>query len=381
MGTYGRGRTRRSMLAAILLSLTLAGQAVGATWSPPIALSSPGTESFGPGLVTLGSSTAVALYIEHDGPFSEPDVALRRSTDSGATWSPPLFLGQGHGGSISGRGSSVDVVWVKANGRLRYARSVDGGASFATSMPLSTAGNEALNPSVARGPNALVAVAWEDFTTGTIKVRVSLDGGASFRRARTVATTSAHMETGVAIGAGVIYVAYYLDDSRLRVKRSVDGGATWSAAARITNAADSERVSITAAGSSAYIAYTADNDLPNFAQARYRRTTNKGATWSSPHDLGPASWTTARPHVALRGGSLHAVFERCDPQWDYCDSYRAFYRRSADGTSWTAPERVSPTGIEAFGPSVGFAGGAIVLYTGYGDDEGVSRPYVRKRSP
>jgi hypothetical protein len=375
---------RRGAIAlpiALLLSLMLAGQSLAATWSTPAPLTTSGT-AYNGDLLTLGSSTALAAYVQFSDDWSLPDqIFFRRSTNSGASWgSPKLLTSNGSFPALAGRGSNVDVVWNNANGRVRYARSTNGGASFGSSVALSPSGRYAWRPSVARGPNGRVAVAWEDVESGAVQVRVSKNGGSSFGSAKTLTTKGAEMGTAVAIGKGVIYVAYAVGSDKLRIKRSRDSGATWSTAIPITENLQYGGISLVASGSNAYVAYTGPNSGFLHSKVRYRRTTDKGANWSSQMDLASSSWTTSNPHLSLKSGVLRATFERCTSQWDYCDNFRVMYRQSTNGTSWTAAERVSPKSLwEAWGPKVGFAGKIIVTYTGE-SSSGIDA-YARRGTP
>lgn len=354
-------RASFSMGGAVLLSLLLAGQVLAATWGAPVRLNSPGADyPYPAGLVTLGSSTAVVTYTEGYDPST---AYARRSTDSGSTWTAPVTLSRDveWGPEIAGRGSDVDAVWTEDE-RLRYARSPDGGASFGSSVALSPSAHRAMDPYVARGPGGQVAVVWQDWVSGTVYVRVSVDGGASFAPQRTLATDPEVEPDGVVIGKGIIYVAYTIGYEKLRVKRSTDSGATWSTPQRITDKSQGIGVSITAAGRQAYIAYTLRNSDENWFKVTYRQTTDKGASWSPQRQLSRASWTASNPHLALKGGTLRAAFERCTPEWDICVGNRVFYRQSSDGISWTSPERVSPRGEETMPAGVGFAGKILVLY-------------------
>ncbi|CAN5730022.1 hypothetical protein BH24CHL6_BH24CHL6_04710 [soil metagenome] len=371
-------RTSLSFALATALSVVLATQALAATWTAPIPLTSSG-DVFRGDLVGLGSSTVVAVYAET--PFESERVYVRRSVNSGASWGPATLLsGRGLFPAIAGRGMNVDVIWNASNGRVRYARSTDGGASFAPSVALSPAGRFAWRPAVARGPGGRVAVVWEDVQNGRINVRVSKNGGASFAPAKVIATAGEESGVDVAIGKGVIYVAYVVGSGGLRVKSSLDSGGSWSGAARITNRFLSDRVSLTAAGSHAYISFTVPNSGFNFSKIRYRRTTDRGANWSRPRDLSPANWTTYDGDIALQGGVLRATFVRCTTEFDICVNNRVFYRQSSDGRNWTTPQRVSPRSVfDAWEPRVGFAGKILVLYTG--DTDAGANLYVRRGSP
>src|SRR5919112_628522 len=79
-------------------------------------------------------------------------------------------------------------------------------------------------------------------------------------------------------------------------------------------------------------------------------------TWR--HPLGRPTIPIWRFRVASR-----AVFGRCAPEFDVCVDERVLYRQMPLGSSWSAPERVSPTGLfEARGPHVAKADKIMVFY-------------------
>jgi hypothetical protein len=361
MQPLSRPRLALSLPFALALAVVLASQGLAATWSPPIRLT---PELYGgAGLVTLGTSTAVVVYAEAGG------VSVRRSTDAGKTWAPSLRLTSATVGptAIAGRGANVDVVWVE-NDRLHYARSTNSGASFRTPVALSALGHTAEFPSVARGPNGRVIVAWHDtFSVGStvsfkIQVRVSTNGGASFGAEKTVETLPAFFDEGsvpvVAVGKGVLYVAYSFDG--LRVTRSTNSGSTWDSPRVIaTDAAEGPYYppSMTAAGSAAYVAYVAAG--PSGWWVRYTRTTTKGGAWSSPVNLSPKPGAqSGNPQISLRGGVVRVAFMR-GPAGSTGPG--VFYRQSSNGTSWTTAERVADSSFLTRG--VGYAGRIMVLYS------------------
>lgn len=346
--------TRRSALAvpgALLLSLVLAGQVLATSWSGPIPLTSSGG-GFAEDVVSLGGSTAVAGYLEWNGSWY--NVTVRRTTDGGATWAAPQILStNGYPMALSGRGSFVDIVWTE-NNRVRYARSTNGGVSYGAAMALTGGSQWKSNLSVARGPNGLVIVGWQNYNAAIVKARVSMDGGVSFGPTVTI-SPNVDLGTSVAAGNGVVYVAYALDYSTLQVKRSTDGGATWTTCTITTSAfAVLGNFAITAEGRNAFLAYTVDNaHYPAWGAVKVRRTTNKGASWSSEANLAAPRWKTWEPDISLQNGVAHAVFTRRGTP------NRVYYRRSSDGVTWTAPELVVSGGYEA---SVARASKVIVLY-------------------
>ncbi len=355
---------RRSLLAvpvALLLSLLLAGQVLAAHgWSAPIPLTSTGS-GFPFGIARVDNDTAVAALVEWNG--NGYDVLARRSTTSGSSWDPPITLSTGgYFPAVAALDPFVDFVWEQ-NGRVRYARSNNGGASFGPSVALSKS-TFPLGLSVARGPDGLVVVAWENGNTKRIRARVSTDGGLTFGRTAAFDSHTQEMATAVAAGDGVAYLAYKTRYYRLVVRRSLDGGQTWSAPFVGTTEGyglSGHQFSLTASGSHAYLAYTDSNpNHPAWGTVRYRRTLDSGVSWSAQRDLAPPMWKTETPDIFLLNGVVRAVYER------RATVYGVNYQQSADGLSWSTAEQVETGG--AFRPLITKAGDIIVLYqVGAGD--------------
>jgi hypothetical protein len=361
-----------ALATAVFLSLVLAGQAMAASWSSPTTIWSSDVDTFAwpAGLVTLDSSTALAVYQEtypttDDSPHR---VFVRRSTDSGLSWAPRVRLSRA-GSSYSGQpsmaalGRDVDVVWTERNSstgksHIRYTRSTDAGASFASSVALSPLG-KASAAKVARGPNGRVAVIWHNEATNRTLIRVSTNGGATFAARQVVLGAVGARNHAVAVGDGVIYVAYGTWKNGIWLRRSLDDGASWSSATKLTAGKTGRRgITLTAEGSAAYLGFARKTtEYTGGWTPSFRRTLDKGASWSGQIHLAMPSTNAQPPVIALQGGIARAAFARCQKRG--CE-LRVFYRQSPDGLDWTPSERVSPAGSATpFG--VGYTGGKIVI--------------------
>jgi hypothetical protein len=372
-------RLGASTFAALGMALVVSGAALAASWSAPDKLSSSGWV-FQADVATMSAMNAVAAYVESDGSEGSEEVWLRRTTDGGVTWGAPLLVAaHGQSPAVAAKGMNVDLVWNALNGRVRYARSTDGGQTFGPARFLSPLGRFAWRPAVARGPGGIVAAIYEDVQNGNVAVRVSTDGGMTFAPADILTGSGGEAGLAVAIGDGVIYAAYSVGSSSLRVKRSLNNGETWSDAARITNNLMEDGISLTAAGTHAYVAYTGPNDFPNFSQVRYRRTVDRGAHWSSPMPLASDEWTTSDPDLGFAGGAVHATFTRCVTDIDYCYAYWVVYRRSTNGLTWGRPLNASPASL--FNAYEGNVGSHRGLVTYLGEYEGGLDAFARTRLP
>jgi len=370
-----RVRLCGTMLGTVA-ALAVAGSVLGATWGTPVAISGAYTAD-AMDLVTLDANTVVAAYTQTAEGIN--DIDIRRSINAGATWSSPLLAtSNGEFPDLASNGSQVDLVYNSPNGRVWYRTSNDGGVTFATAIALSPVGRYNWLPAVGRGPGGVVAVGFVDAGNQKASVRVSTDGGATFGGASILSTTATDEAMAVAVGNGVIYVAYSNGFSDLRIRRSTNNGVSWSTATKLSGKLFDDDYRLAADGTHAYIAYTVEGKGSAFSTLLYRRTINSGATWGSPGNMAPTSWSTEGPALALSGGVLRAAFTRCIPDIDVCDPTLVYYEQSSTGTSWGSAQRVSPNTLaEAWDPAVG-AHRAIVGYLG--EDSSSDKAYVRNKS-
>lgn len=356
-------RRLASLPLALGLVLILATHVMAAGWSLPVkVLSRPDTHALPTGLVAPAGSTAVVVYETCNNSGTCYSVEVRRTTDGGASWEPAVVLSNdGYFSSMAGRGANADVVWVNNDNTVRYARSTNGGQSYARAKKIAFAEHLG-ETSIARGPSGLVAIGWvQNSWTGKVNVRVSTDGGSSFGPTHTVVTGIYEPGIRVAAGNGVVYVAY-VKNQTLLVRRSTDAGASWSTPHKLSEqivGASQEQFSVTADRSDVYVAYVHES-----GSLRYRHSVDKGVTWSAELQLLKADRYASTPRLALEGGVLRAVFRA---------SNGLFYRESQDGVTWSQRELVSETGYGAF---VGFAERPLVVYAAAA---GISQVELRSR--
>lgn len=185
------------------------------------------------------------------------DILFAVSQDGGASFSVPRNLSSSITGAGKGRitrqnwhnGSydlavapdgSVLVAWTEFEGRLMFARSTDGGASF--SAPRYIAGNDdqpARGPALAAGVQGRVYLAWTVGETDSADIRVmrSDDHGDSFGMPLIAARTGTYSDAPkLALDrTGVLHLAYAnsgagpFDRFRIHYTRSTDGARSFQA--------------------------------------------------------------------------------------------------------------------------------------------------------
>jgi hypothetical protein len=334
-------------IAGTLLALVIAHPAAAVTWTGDAQLTA--TSNYQPRILRTGGTSAIAIW-----QYGQ-NVYGRRTGNGGASWTATQTLVTGIWFTVSAAssGANVDLAYVRqiknADGstsrRLYFKRSANGGVSWGSARAMTSTGSNIGDQAIARHSNGQVSIAWIGLTSGNIYMRTSVDGGVSFGAARYVGH-SKNSEVGrvvtyrgdlqLAIGTGVTYLAYSSAHDTLAVRRTLNRGVSWTSAKVLNTSAGSD-YSLAASGSKAVIGYTTSGS--GSMAARFRRTTDKGTTWSASRALVGATTGTfsTRPQFSYRSGVLAVIFKYgrpgASPIWS---------RESTDfGTTWSARTRVS----------------------------------------
>lgn len=210
-----------AFLLALLLAL-LPGAAHGAGWTTLRRV----TDEPGSRLDSLHqlSATRASLHLVHPrlGPgLTDDRVLYQRSDDDGATWSDPSALFEATGSrrsvvpnlALAARGDVVAVAW-RVNGPEENALFVrvsrDGGRSFRKREVLfSTRRDDGIGvPAVAVAAGGrVVAVAWTDRANGRIELRTSRDRGATFGKSRVLGRTRLSIDCRQDLTDGLVGLA------------------------------------------------------------------------------------------------------------------------------------------------------------------------------
>jgi hypothetical protein len=164
----------------------------GSTWTPINLSNTLSVSSTSPKLSISGSNVYVT-WIENTGINSE--IHFRGSNDSGVTFGAdmrlddPAVTAESETPQIASSGSNVFIVWADnvddllSNQEIVLRKSIDSGATFSDLVSLSLSTGESSNPRItAQGTN--LDVVWQDKTinagNGELWFRSSADSGATF---------------------------------------------------------------------------------------------------------------------------------------------------------------------------------------------------------
>ena len=184
------------------------------------------------------------------------EIILARSTNNGVNFAPSRNISNSPGESFDPRiaisGSNVYVVWVdyslgnSTKSDIMLIRSTNGGANFASAENLSNSPGEASDPRIAVSENN-VYVVWEDTTSetgnGEIKFTRSSDGGATFASAKNLSNNNGiSFDPRIAVSENNVYVVW--EDtttttaggsSDIFLARSTNNGATFGKVQNLSN--------------------------------------------------------------------------------------------------------------------------------------------------
>ncbi len=266
----------------------------------------------------------------HSPDISFTDIFFSRSTDGGATFSTPKNLSNNTGDS-SGPQIAVDVsgnisvVWADTtspNADIFFSRSTDGGTTFSTPKDLSnnTGGIFSfalLFPQIAVDASGNINVVWANNTL-TIFFSRSTDGGATFSTPKNLSNAGGSFQPHIAVdGSGKINVVWRGStpgNADIFFSRSTDGGATFSTPQKLSNNTGESELPQMVVDSSGNINVVWHDVTPGNLDIFFSRSTDGGATFSTPKNLSNNTGNSSGPRIAVDGdGNSNVVWVDTTP--------------------------------------------------------------------
>ena len=318
----------------------------------------------------------------------------------GQTWSPIIRLTWNVGASfnpaiVRNIGNCLHLVWQDSsfggNYEIYYKRSTNGGITWSAVRRLTWTSGNSLYPAVAIDSADGVHVVWNDGTPGEDEVyyKRSTNGGTTWSTAKrlTWSRTTWDIQMGnqptIAADSGNgIYVAwdsYESGNYEIYFKRSTDKGQTWSARQRLTWTSGWTEWPDIAVDINDHIHIVWSDGTPGNGEIFYKRSSDGGVTWSVLKRLTWSINNSAGPKTAADlGGGIHVVWNDACPDPD-----QVIYKNSLDGgTSWSAPTQLTWTSDWSWYPEIAALDtGVHVVWREVDPDDGNISQIRYKSSP
>ena len=387
-----RDFVRRTVVLASLIAASALPAHAQVVFSPPKNISNNfNTSQFSPTIATDAQGDIYLAWV------SSSNIYFSSSSNGGTTFSPPVQVPGAHGGEISMVLDSTGNIYIAwrapgssaGSGGILVSRSSDRGATFSGPVAVTTTFGD--SPQLAVDPSGRLEVVWLSITGSTTIIPCpsdcapfttfdytaffsqSVDRGNSFFPPTAVFTThgdgpgqgpSAQLAVG---SAGVVYVLGSDSGRFVALARSTDSGASFSLI-NIQNSLigfSQPKMTLDAAGN-IDVVWTA---WVGRYHVFFSRSTNMGATFSSPADLTPSSNGADSPKISVdSSGNIYVAWFEGEPNFNPAGTI-SFSRSTDGGTTFSSPLALStdPSGFTNFAGewgaiTVGQLGGISVTW-------------------
>ncbi len=291
--------------------------------------------------------------------------------------------------------SCGDVIVVAYEGRgggkqgVFASISFDGGLTFLPTVRVAdAASNIPLSPHAAVSPSGLITVAWQAYveseSTNRVYCSVSKDYGASWSAPSQISLKN-EMEMlprAYYDDRNVLHLFYHgSDGENINLFHAVsEDGAVFKTTGSLLRLTGSMRgaffPSIVVSGKHFFMVWQGkEEDFSD--ELFFMKSSNYGSGWSMKKRITSSPGNNIAPAIAIHDNTLYVVYQNNDDK-----NWAIKMIRGADrGWSWEdKPVTVSSTEANCYSPSVGSAGGDVMVLW-YDTRIGGSRIYGRKFSP
>lgn len=306
---------------------------LGATWTDLGGIGQSGDP-----VLAVHQDTGIFYYADIATIAGRPAIGVASSTNDCQSFAAPVNASPGAsaigtttlndkpwiaidntGGPNNG---NIYVCWIRFDSanpsELRFSRSIDGGVTFVNEQIIAPGGTAPFGCSIGVGPNGEVHVAWADragATQNDIRFRSSTDGGQNFNAVISISTGNRHP------GSDTI------------VSCPPDNRPTLTGDIRMLHQA---WLAVDTTGGpfngNIYVVWASDPiGTPDNSDVFFSRSTNGGAQWSAPVQIGAGGGATDQfePFVAVGGfGTVSIAWydRRNDPTNNRIDVFKTFSR-------------------------------------------------------
>ncbi|HEY3387371.1 MAG TPA: hypothetical protein VGK46_12725, partial [Saprospiraceae bacterium] len=266
---------------------------------------------------------------------------------------------------MAANGDIVHLVYTDERGlegEVYYQRSIDGGISWQTALPL-TIDNGSFSgyPAIAVWNNE-VHVAWSDQRSGNDEIyyRKSSDGGTSWSVETRITNDSGDSGFPCISATGpvvhLVWTDNRIDDGEIYYCHSLNSGQSWGDRVRLTNNPEnSTNASVSSSSNEVHVVW--QDDRTGNDEIYYKRSTNGGLTWDSDLRLTNNQFESSFPSSIVMGKTILVVWSDLRE-----GNAEIFGLRSIDsGNTWSEATRLTNTLRESLQPKITMEGAFAFL--------------------
>lgn len=260
---------------------------------------------------------------------------------------------------------NINTVWVDQSPStltVFFSRSSDFGVTFSAPLTISQSGSAGVSPTMSAGPEGNVYIAWIARLPGisffSVFLSRSTDGGSTFSAPLTISNAGADARLGqMAVDASGSISIVWVDNGpgnyALFFSRSTDAGATFSTPLNLSNnpstSALNPQIAVDSRGNvDVFWTDSGGSFFAPFSEVLFTHSADGGATFSTPFVLDSLSGNPNHPvgmaplgAVRDTSGNVNLLWSRAVFNGDWFEDDVRFARSTDGGSTFLSPVQIS----------------------------------------
>lgn len=293
------------------------------------------------------------------------DIRLTYDTNTSAT---------SNANCIVANGNFIFINWFDSrngNSEIYFKRSTNRGISWEPDLRLTFNSYHSSQPSISTF-NSYINIIWQDYVSNSpdnydISLIQSSNYGVTWSaEVRLINNIYNARHPVIATYDSNLFVVWedfrdriYPSSTEIYFKRSTDKGLTWSRDIRLTNAGSLKLYpSISVANQIIHIVWADNRESPG--GIFYKKSTDNGNTWTQDLKLTNGAYTPNVPKIVFSGSFIHVIWQDYRNGLPYADIY---YKQSTNtGVSWGNDIRLTWGQYSRQSPSLSYFDSNIHVY-------------------